>query len=67
MVIIAIPKVTPDLIALDLFLLFPFEKNATVIGIIGKTHGVSIAINPAMKAKKNLLAIPAIGLRYDSY
>ena len=40
-----------------IFLLFsdPWEKNATVIGIIGKTHGVRTPANPASKEiRKNL-------------
>src|SRR5512133_400138 len=41
-----IPKITAFKIALPLFS-DPREKKATVIGIIGKTHGVSTPAKPA--------------------
>ena len=51
--IIEIPKIIPVLTDSRLPFLASFEKKATVIGIIGKTHGVTIAINPANIAVKN--------------
>ena len=36
------------------FVLLCFVKKLTVIGIIGKTHGVNNAANPPKKAKKKI-------------
>ena len=36
------------------FVLLCFVKKLTVIGIIGKTHGVNKAANPPKKAKKKI-------------
>ena len=52
MIIIEVPNNIPVFIASLLFFLASLEKNATVIGIIGKTHGVIIATKPAKIAVK---------------
>ena len=46
----------------------PCEKNATVIGIIGKTHGVSTPAKPASNEIRKNLSSPlsvVIGLEFS--
>ena len=61
------PNKIPVLIDSLLPFLASFEKNATVIGIIGKTHGVIIAIKPAKIAvKKETIKLVSSSLLVNS-
>ena len=64
--IIDIPYIIAFLIPLALVLLC-FVKKLTVIGIIGKTQGVSKAAKPDKNAIKNIVNKPVFGLELSIF
>ena len=54
------PKISALKIAAPFFSV-PCEKNATVIGIIGNTHGVSTPARPASMERRKNFSNPLFG------